>query len=202
MMERFKRFLEEGRPKPEYVEYSRHPSREILEAYVYEQLDERMLSRVSAHVTTCQSCYGEVQQLRGELEALESQLVASLPDPFEGRAERVREKQEQKEKLSFLQWVRAFAGQLWKGPAPVQRRAFYRHLGAYAAVGALLFVINTILNRLITPPPSPLGSPVEVTKWWNYSYWLLLPWGFLLLWHAIRAFSRGEGEGKKKRGGI
>lgn len=185
-MKRFEEFLEEGGPRLGWAEYARHPSQRLLAAYVYNQLGREMASRVSAHVATCRSCYNEVQRLREELEALESSLTLYLPDPLKIQPER--------ERLPLLEQVKRFF-KSWE-LFPAQRRVFYVHAGAYAVAAALLFGINVLLDRLLIPPPSPFASPVKITRWWTHLYWLLLPWGLLLLAHGIRTFLL-----KSKRGG-
>jgi len=197
-MRKFERFLEEAQPKLEHTEYSQHPSKEMLTAYVYDQLDASLLSRISAHVITCQVCYEEVRRLKSELEVLEGRLASALPDPLKTCIEAEKT---WRRAWAPTRWAKTFLERVlegWGGAVPWKRRAFLGHAVAYATAAALLVVVNIILDRLLVPTPSPLASPVRVTRWWTYLYWTLLPWGLFLLGWGIRGFLLKRQERKRR----
>lgn len=183
-LKRFEHFLKQALPKLEDTKHVQHPSQEALVAYVYEHLDRETIPRISAHITTCQACYEKVRQLRSELEILDGQMAAFLPDPLQAQAEKSVKKERERQ---LLQQLPSSLREIWSGVF-AERRVVYAHLAAYAGAVALLVGINALLNRLLVPPASPLASPTKIIRWWSYSYWLLLPLGLLLVAHLVSVF--------------
>ena len=194
-MKDFEVFLEEAKPKLERVEYSQHPREELLTAYVYEQLDGALLSRISAHVATCAVCRARVNQLRSELDLVQPKLASALPDPVVAVGE-----EHGKEPEEVVRRTGGFTTELlekWNAFTRQQRRFLYHQVMAYAAAAVFLFLLNTALDRLLVPPPSPLASPAPITRWWTYLYWLLLPWGLFLIARGIRMYLSKKNEKRR-----
>lgn len=194
-MKDFEVFLEEAKPKLDRAEYSQHPTEELLTAYAYEQLDGALLSRISAHIATCPVCRARVDQLRSELDLIQSKLASALPDPV---AAVVRERRnEQEEVARRTGGLAAELVEKWNAFTRRQRRYVYRQVTAYAAAAIFLFLLNTALDRLLIPPPSPLASPAPITRWWTHLYWLLLPWGLFLIARGIHMFLSKKNERRR-----
>ena len=187
---RFEEFLESGLPQLEYAEHVHHPREEILEGYVYGQLGGEAVSRVSAHIATCLACHETVQHLRGEMEAADVSLADLLADPA-GVGTKAPIEAEERASV-FESVVKSIENGIEK--LVPQRRFIAAHAAAYAIVAALLVGMTALLDRLLIPPASPLASPVRVTRWWTYLYWVLLPWGLFLLARIVVGVVRRKGK--------
>lgn len=179
------------------IEHWEHPPFPILLGYVLEELEGDEERGVAVHVATCDQCSTHVTELRERVQALEEYLRV-LPDPLEYYPL-------EEPKPNLFAWVRRRIekgiGILGMGK-PATRRGLLIHAGAYVTAGILLFALNLVLDRLLVPRPSPFGSPVEIKRWWLQLYWLLLPWGLLLGWQALRLRRRWKGkENGKMKGG-
>ena len=178
--EAFERFLEKAKPQADQTKYERHPSQQVLEAYVYGQLDGLILSRVSVHVATCGKCSQEVSTLRQEADRLESSLAAYLD-----REASIEPLYAQTPKTSIQQWHqvvdRVAEWVLRDAPGSLVRLA-----AAAAAAAIVVAAANLALDRWMVPPVSPLASPIPVTRWWVHLYWLLLPLVGLWLIRGVR----------------
>lgn len=168
------------------IDHQEHPPFSVLLGYVLGELEGREERGVAVHITTCARCSADVAELRARAQALDGRLEA-LPNPLE------RYPLKGPKRRLFTQ----IRGMLVEPPAP---RRLLAHVSAYAVAAVLLVVVNLVLDRMLVPQPSPFGSPVEPNRWWVNLYWLLLPWGLLLGWQAVR-LRRRSSEKPRKRGG-
>lgn len=188
----FEQFLEEGVPSLESSEFDRHPSEELLSSYVYDRLESTSEARISAHAATCSSCRERVNKLREERKKVEDNMVPLLADPVQQVTE--------EEQVPFLAQLKGSIEAFLEKTVFPPRRAIYAHVGAYTLVAVLLFGLNKLLDWLLVPPPSPLGSTAQINRWWNHLYWILLPWGLYLLGHGFRVLlTSREGENQEER---
>lgn len=177
------------------IEHREHPPSSVLLGYVLQELGGDEERRVGVHIATCAQCSAHAEKLREKVRALDEHLRA-LPDPLECYPLK-------EQKPGLFAWVKRRieedVGTLMGKPA--SGRGLLIHLGAYATAGVLLFSLNLVLDRLLVPPPSPLGSPIEINRWWVQLYWLLLPWGLFLGWQVVRLRRKGSEklEGKESR---
>lgn len=172
------------------IEHREHPPFPVLLGYLLGELERDEERRVAVHIATCGQCSANVTALQERVQALDEHLTA-LPDPLECYPL----KEPKPNPLARVKrWVERRMGIL-VGKAATQRGLLI-HAGAYAAAAILLIALNLVLDQLLLPPPSPLGSPLEVNRWWVHLYWLLLPWGLLLGWQMLR--QRISRKGNKK----
>lgn len=190
----FEQFLEEGAPSLELTDFDQHPSEEILTSYAYGQLETSRQAHLSAHVATCSSCHKRVRKLREERKNVENQLAPFLSDP------RQVEIKVEEEKGSWIGRLKKNMDSFLQKAMFPNRRTIYAHIGAYGLLAALLFGINKLLDWLLMPPSSPLGSTAKVSKWWTHLYWILLPWGLFLMVSSFRIFFSSSDDEDKERG--
>ena len=158
--EAFERFLEKAKPQADQTKYERHPSQQVLEAYVYGQLDGLILSRVSVHVATCGKCSQEVSTLRQEADRLESSLAAYLD-----REASIEPLYAQTPKTSIQRWHqvvdRVAEWVLRDAPGSLVRLA-----AAAAAAAIVVAAANLALDRWMVPPVMrPGGSRRPMIAW-------------------------------------
>ena len=173
---RFEQFLEKARPEHGAESYAEHPSQEVLETYVYNQLDGELLSRVSVHIATCGVCTRTVANLRRELvqidtvfaNYLQTAVTPELLHPSPARS-------------PVLDQVVRIGWKAKEILSSSTRLSLIRVSTYAAATTVLLIAVNLILDRVLIPPVSPLASPEPVNRWWLHLYWLLVPFVILLL---------------------
>lgn len=172
------------------VTHTDHPSDAVLLGYVLEVLEPTEEEEVSLHVATCSRCSARVSELRSEAPVWETR-PDFLPDPLRVTPPIVQG-QGLAGRLQHV-WRAVTEGIVPEGRAawrPILVRA-----GAYVTAALLILATNLVLDRLLVPKPSPLGSPVKVNRWWVHLYWLLVPWGFLLGWRVVRLRRRRRKNG-------
>jgi len=150
------------------IEHSEHLGFAVLWAYAASQLEPELAEKISLHLASCGHCTEELRAIREERRALTDGALGVLPDPLERLA-------------------RPWTERLWQGVQRFSERfltpkVFYRHAFAYATVGVLLLAVNFWMNQL----PGLLGP--QQKEWW--ALWVIIPWGILVLWHALRALHR------------
>jgi anti-sigma factor RsiW len=150
------------------MEHQEHLSLAILWAYAASRLEAEIAEKIALHVASCGRCAEELRAIREERRALTDGALQLLPNPLERIA-------------------RPWTARLWEhvqrlGEKLFAPTGFYRHALAYATVGALLLALNFWMNQM----PGLLGP--EQKEWW--ALWVVIPWGILVLWHALRVFRR------------
>jgi anti-sigma factor RsiW len=150
------------------MEHQEHLSLAILWAYVASSLEPELSEKVSLHVASCGRCTEELRAIRAERRALTDGALQLLPNPLERIA-------------------RPWTARLWGGVRRFGEKlfaptVFYRHALAYATVGVLLLALNFWMNQM----PGLLGSAQQ--EWW--ALWVVIPWGVLVVLHALRALRR------------
>ena len=176
----FEQFLERARPEHGEENYAEHPSQEILETYVYNQLDGELLSRVSVHIATCGVCTRTVANLRRELVQVDTVFANYLQTTV--TPELLHSSPARSPVLDQVVRIGWKAKEILFSSA---RLSLVRVSAYAAATAALLIAVNLTLNRVLIPPVSPLASPEPVNRWWLHLYWLLVPFVILLL---VRGF--------------
>lgn len=162
------RFFEEVFRGELEMGHREHPGFSVLWDYAASRLEQKFAEKISLHVASCGQCARELREIREERQSLLEGLSRLRPDPLKRFpfarpfAERARER------------LQGWGEQL------LARRVFYRHALAYVSVGALVLLVNVWMNL----QPGLLGLGRQ--SWW--ALWLLVPWGVLLLLHALRAF--------------
>ena len=187
----FEQFLERAHPEHGGENYAEHPAQEILEMYVYNQLDGGLLSRVSVHIATCCACTKTVASLRRELVQVDAVFAnylqtAVTPELLHTSPAR----------SPVLDQVVRIGWKAKESLLSITGLSLAR-VSAYAvATAALLIAVNLTLNRVLIPPVSPLASPEPFNRWWLHLYWLLVPFVILLL---ARGFQELRKWRKKRR---
>lgn len=150
------------------MEHREHPGFSVLWAYAASRLEQKFAEKISLHLASCGRCAEELRAIQEERRALTDGAIRVLPDPLEriARPWTVR----LRESVQHL-------GERFFAP-----KVFYRHALAYATVGVLLVALNFWMNQM----PRLLGPAQK--EWWVL--WVVIPWGILLLWHALRALRR------------
>lgn len=144
---RFEAFLERAFSTLGRENYTKHPSEKILLDYVYEQADEEVLSKISAHIATCEQCSNYIRSLQSELKKSEKLLGKYLQETdyikagLSGSLEKEKIFESPK---GFLNEVLNFA---WLS----SKKAFYGHLTAWTAatVTTTLLLINHLRHPVM-----------------------------------------------------
>lgn len=172
------------------VKYKGHPSNQVLQRYlrgelrderrfseqilkglITGELEEWMLPEVAAHVMTCERCSKTVAWLKW---------VEKVRVPME-RSEQVIQ-----EKIDSVLESPRFSG----------RRAFYRHVGGYVAVGASLAFLFFIYQQSPSLVLQSAGGEAAGSLLFKILLGLASAWGGWgitgLALHGYKAFRRGE----------
>ena len=171
-----------GFPKLEFCSYAEHVVDHVLIDYVYEELRPPELSRVAAHVATCELCTTKVQTLREEFEKVEARLSKHLTT--------IEMQREEKQMRTIGVSLQALGQQLQRAvlnfvePWRVGKRGFYWHAVAYVGVGAVLVLLNIRINET---KPHFVGTASDKI-WW--SLWIMIAWSLFVIWHAWRTWRR------------
>ncbi len=175
----FEQFIERGIPRTGDGQYETHPSSDILEAFVYEQLSASAAARVSAHAAGCPRCSETLAALRHDLAAVDGVFEAHLmgvkvlaPEPQSAATRGVIDR--------LTRWLAChLSPEAFSVP---------RVVGFAAAAAALIVCANVVLDRVLVPPVDPLAAAEPIVRWWVYLYWLLVPLGGVVLWRLLAYF--------------
>jgi anti-sigma factor RsiW len=162
------RFFEEVFRDELEMEHREHLGFAVLWAYAASQVEPELAEKISLHLASCGRCAEELRAIREERRVLADGVVQVLPDPVKRIA-------------------RPWTARLWEGVQRLSERflapkVFYRHAFVYATLGVLLVAVNFWMNQM----PGLLGPAQR--EWW--ALWVIIPWGILLVWHALRALRR------------